>query len=476
MEAEENTPSTRRQFLKGAAAVTVATALGGCRDDAPRQAMLAPSQPHSESEVTSNAAATAHRTRQGRQQVRFWHLLNGEWLAPTLKLVERFNQSQSRYEVTPLLVTAAEADSKLLLATAGGDPPDAMLVWTQGTSVWGESGLLQPLDTFMTKEERQRFDTEAYPVISKSGWHKGHLYGITCGFDLFVCYYRADHFRQAGLDPNHFPETLEDLIAAGEKLHRFDASGNLTRLGFLPQTFQYYVAAFGGSFYDEKTKKVTLNTPENLRALEFMVETRRKLGLQKVLRFQSGLSSDTGASWPFINGGYSVTLDGEWRVEQMRQYAPKTEYNTAPLPPPAGGKPLASFSMINYMVIPKGARNSEGAWEFTKFWTGLDNPEAAAEFFPWFGWMPLFPKSAKAPTYEAWLQKVPQFRTLLRVAESENIVTLPPVPYQLYLMDRIVRADDLAMRGTLTPKEALEQLEADVAQELARRKELGYAE
>lgn len=454
MEAENSAPSTRRQFIKKASAATAATALGS----------------------SLNFACAPSRTRKGRKQVRFWHLLNGEWLEPTLRLVRRFNESQSEYEVTPLLITSAEADVKLLLATAGGDPPDAMLVWTQGTSVWGESGLLQPLESFMTPEERHRFDTEAYPVISKSGWHKGHLYGVTCGFDLFVCYYRADHFRQAGLDPDHFPETLEGLVAAGEKLHRFDKDGSLTRLGYLPQTFQYYVAAFGGGFYDEKTKQVTLNTPENLRALEFMVETRKKLGLQNVLRFQSGLASDTGASWPFISGGYSVTLDGEWRVEQMRQFAPKVEFRTAPLPPPAGGKPLASFSMINYMLIPQGARNPEGGWEFIKFWTGLDDPEAAAEFFPWFGWMPFFPNTAKTRVYQDWLKTVPQFRTLLQVAESDNIVTLPPVPYQLYLMDRIVRADDLAMRGTLTPKQALEQLEAEVAREVARRRRLGYAE
>jgi multiple sugar transport system substrate-binding protein len=160
----------------------------------------------------------------------------------------------------------------------------------------------------------------------------------------------------------------------------------------------------------------------------------------------------------------------------MRRYAPHLEYRTTPLPPPVGGKPLASFSAINYLVIPRGARNADGGWEFIKFWTGLDNPERSAEFFPWYGWMPLFPQSAKAPVYEAWLQTVPQYRTFLRVAESENIVTTPPVPYQLYLMDRVSRADDLAMRGTLTPKQALEQLEADLAQERSRRKELGDAE
>jgi len=90
--------------------------------------------------------------------------------------------------------------------------------------------------------------------------------------------------------------------------------------------------------------------------------------------------------------------------------------------------------------------------------------------------MPLFPKSAQAPVYDKWLQTVPTYRTFLRVAESENIVATAPVPYQLYLRDQIENAGDLALRGTLTPRQALEQLEADIAKERDRRRKLGYEE
>jgi multiple sugar transport system substrate-binding protein len=292
METEEGGEipgTTRRQWIKNAVGVTAAAALGGYT-------------------ALSGGSKTVRR---GRKEVRLWHLLSAEWLEPVERAVRRFNDSQGRYEVTPLLLAGEEADSKLLLSVAGGDPPDVMLIWTQATSAWGNDGLLQPLDSFMTAEEMTRFQREAYPVVRKSGWHKGHLYGLTMGFDLFTCYYRPDHFRQAGLDPDRFPATLEELVAVGEKLNRFDPAGKITRLGFLPQVYQNYVAAFGGGFYDERKGQVTLDTPENLRALEFIVETRKRLGLNEVIRFQSGLSSDSGASWPFISGTYSVALDGE---------------------------------------------------------------------------------------------------------------------------------------------------------------------
>src|SRR5438105_1711041 len=76
-------------------------------------------------------ASRLHRA--GRKTVRFWHLLSAEWLEPVNRAVARFNESQGRYEVVPLLITSNEADTKLLLSVAGGDPPDVMLVWNQIT-------------------------------------------------------------------------------------------------------------------------------------------------------------------------------------------------------------------------------------------------------------------------------------------------------------------------------------------------------
>jgi multiple sugar transport system substrate-binding protein len=471
-----DSPATmsRRTFLaKTGAAAAGAAGLSGCR----------------------TIDRFAHRS--GRKTVRLWHLLSSEWLEPCERAVKRFNESQGRYEVVPLLLPSGEADSKLLISAAGADPPDVMLVWSQITSSWASANIIQPLDPFMSAAEKQLLRTNAYPVVARSGYDHGKLYGLTHGFDLFVIYYRPDIFRSVGLDPDRFPETLEEMTAIADKMNTYDSTGSLTRVGYLPQTFQYNVPLFGGNLYDAQTGKVTLNTPENLRALEYMVDVRtrlglgkefgsgrvqdlddarRKQGLENVLRFTSGLPTDSGAAWPFISGSYGMTLDGEWRVEQLRRYAPQLEYRTIPIPPPKGGKSLASFSMINYLVIPKQAREPEGAWAFMKFWTGLENPERAAEFFPWYGWMPVLRRSENTEVYQNWLKTVPQYRTLLRVAKSDNIVTTPPVPYQTYLMDRITDFDQLAMRGTLSPRQALINLEQDIQAELVRRKGLGYVD
>ena len=409
-----------------------------------------------------------------RIPVYYWHMWSGQWQPPMQRVVAEFNASQDKYEVIPLQVPYASADSKFLMSVAGGDPPDVMAQWTQAISTWSQDGVLQPLDTRMTPAERHYFQHGTYPVIHQNGWYKGHLYGLVMGVDVYACYYRPDQFREAGLDPDHFPQTLEGLTAAARRLDRVDGAGRFTRLGFLPQGFTDYAPSFGGGFYDAGSGQALLDTAPNRRALSYLVDTSRALGVDRVRRFNSGLKSENGADWPFIDGSFSVALDGEWRVQQLAEYAPGLDYRVAPLPPPAGGKPLASFSKTGFLTIPAGAKHPAGAWEFIKFWAGLDHPEQAARYNTWFGWLPSSPRMARSPDYRAFLRRYPQYRTFVRLAASPNIVTTPPVPYQLFLLDRISAMDDLAARGALSPAQALGGLERDTVRERARRKELGY--
>ena len=165
-------------------------------------------------------------------------------------------------------------------------------------------------------------------------------------------------------------------------------------------------------------------------------------------RFQAGINqSSFSAGWPFITGHYSICIDGQWRVEQIAQYAPNLQYKTAPPPAPAGGRALASFATGNFMIIPKGARCPAGAWEFVKFWSGIDNPERAAELYTKGGWLPLMPAITDAPAYQAYLKKYPQFKTFADMLPSENIQTTPPVPYTIYLTDRVSVCDDRGNAG-----------------------------
>lgn len=410
-----------------------------------------------------------------RIPVRFWHRWTGEWNNVVNNIVARFNESQEVYEVIPLSTPSSGADSKFILAAIGGDPPDVMSMWSHIIPTFAGAGLLTDLSTLMTPEEERRFLEDTYPVVRGMGMYKGKIYGITIGTDMYALYYHPQHLRDAGLDPDKFPDTLEELLEWGAKLDKFDRNGNLIRLGFMHRGFSYIAPAFGGGFYNPETGELTLDTPENLRALESIVIDRQRLGFENVAKYYAGL--DTGSStggWPFISGAFSITFDGQWRVEELRKYAPDMEYRTAPIPPPKGGISLAGYGSGNFMIVPSSAKQKEGAWEFVKFWSGLDQPERAAEFYTWGGWLPLSPAVTNSPIYQEYLKEHPQFQTFIDLVASENVGVLASVPYQVFLTEQIYRAEDLAVRGSLTSKEALRQLDRTVRNELAKRKSLGY--
>jgi multiple sugar transport system substrate-binding protein len=169
-----------------------------------------------------------------------------------------------------------------------------------------------------------------------------------------------------------------------------------------------------------------------------------------------------------------MTVDGQWRVIQLKTFAPNLKYGTIPVPSPLNGKEMGGRSNGNFMVIPKGARNPKGAWEFTKYWAGFTNPEAAGKIATMGGWLPLFPSVVKTKSYQNYLKEYPQFKTFVNMLPSQNVQPLPPVPYSQFLYDTVVRYDDICMRGRISPEEAIRLIEKDITNEIKRRKELGY--
>lgn len=409
-----------------------------------------------------------------RNQVRFWHMWTAEWKDVVDKIVDRYNKSQTEYEVVALSVPSAGADSKFLVGVMGGDPPDVMAQWNPVIPVWADNGLIVPLDDLMSPSEKATFESQAYPVVKKVGKYKDKLYGMSIGINMSALYYLPDDFARAGIDANKALQTLEGLDAAAPKLDRLEKDGGIKRVGWMPKGFPTFARIFGGGLYDPEGERVSLDTRVNRRALKYLVDSRKRLGYDKVVRFESGLNTASfAAGWPFMGGAYSVTVDGQWRVEQLRKYAPNLRYLTAPIPPPEGGPAHAGMSGGNFMIVPRGAKETKGAWDFIKFWSGLDNPERAAEFYTMGGWLPLTPAVAKAKAYQAYIRKYPQFKTFVDLMDSTTVDVLPPVPYQTFLNDEITKMEDSAVRGTLSPDNALAGLERKLQAELERRRSLG---
>lgn len=406
-----------------------------------------------------------------RIPVKFWHMWNAEWAPVVNDIVKRFNDSQDKYEVIPLNIPATGSIEKFLMSAAGGDPPDLVSQWNPVLGMWVERGLVQPVENYMTPEERARYRREAFPIMQKYAIYRGKITAVIAGIDEGAVFYRLKDLKEVGVDKDHLPKTLEELVALGHKLDRRDAQGNLTRIGFYVNTWENYVPSFGGTF--NRDGHMNFDSPGNLKALQFIVGQDKQLGFQNVIRFQASQPADMGVTIPILSGNYSIILDGEWRVKTIEDVAPDFDYVVAPLPPPKGGLPDACFTGANYMLIPTGAKHPEGAMEFLRFWTGMTDAEAGGKNIANMAWLPYCRRVVESKAYQAYLRKYPHYKTFSDLVSSPNLVTPPQGPLQSFAVDQMTQLNDLTSRGTLTPQAAIRRLENNIADEEARQRRLG---
>ncbi len=407
----------------------------------------------------------------GRIPVVFWHGFAGEWQPIYEGMVQRFNASQSKYEVIPVSVPDADLPMKFLLSASGGATPDIFLDWDPVLGLWSDKGLVQPYDNVMTPAERQEFTKITYPIVKRHSMYRGKIMALIDGLDLYAVYYRLDHLKEIGVDQNHLPKSLDEIVALGKRLDRFDKNGRLSRAGFLPTGVINYSPVFGGHF--NKDGQITVNTPENLAAMKFIRERTASYGFDAVTRFKASMAADVGPTMAQIAGNYSIMFDGEWRVKQIAQYKPDLPYFLAPMPAVKGGKGGASISAPNYLFIPTAAKEPKGAWEFAKYCVGFLHPEEGGRHMGEMGWLPDDPEVAKSKSYQAYLRKYPKYKVFVDLMTSENVELPPRGPLQAFATDQLNKAEDEVVRGAQTPEESLRTVEKNIADEKKRLRDLG---
>ena len=409
--------------------------------------------------------------RPNRIPVVFWHPFAGEWLPIFNGMVERFNDSQDKYEVVPVSIPDDSITMKFLLSASGGATPDVILNWDPVLGMWSEKGLIQPFDGIMSPAEKREYLARTYPIIKRHSIYQGKIMSLIDGLDLAAVYYRLDDLKEIGVDQNHLPKTLEELVAMGRRLDRYDKDGHLRRVGFLPKGFTGFVSVFGGKF--NQNGHIVVDTPRALAAMQFISDVSKHYGFDAVEKFTSSLAADAGPTMPLIAGNYSIMFDGEWRVKQVAQYKPDLPYTLAPMPPPKDGKANACLSSPNYLMIPKAAAQPQGAWEFAKFCVGFLHPEDGGRNMGEMGWLPDDPEIAKSKSYLAYLKRYPRYKVFVDLMTSPNLELPPRGPLQGFVMDEMSKAEDAVARGTQTPEQSLETVEQHLADERQRLHDLG---
>lgn len=306
---------------------------------------------------------------QAPEAVTFWGSWSGDQVAQLEQQTAAFNASQDAYEVT--YVPQELVEEKLLTGMASGQVPDLVLWDRYQTSLYVPKGALAPLDELI---ERDGVDLgQFYEQALGEMIVDGATYGIPLLVDNRSLFFNATILAEAGLEP---PTTWDEMRAVAQQVTVADG-GQLTRAGFAlndPGLFNMWLRQAGGSMFSEDGSTTAFNSPEGLEVLAFW---------QSLLddgSFTLGFGEGVDA---FAEGNLAMKYDGPWALSGLDTGT--VDYGIVePLTGPDGdrGAGMGGFGLI----IPEGAENVEGAWEFIKWWTTV--PENGVAFAEISGWIP----------------------------------------------------------------------------------------
>ncbi|WP_225442567.1 ABC transporter substrate-binding protein [Paenibacillus lycopersici] len=387
---------------------------------------------------------------------------------PGIKLVTQAMPGSSGYDTQDL--------SKLTAAIASGSPPDVVNLNGPFIMEVASRGILMPLNDLI---DSSGFDlSRFYDYTIKEMSFKGQVWGLPAGMDDRVLYYNKDMFKQAGLDPDKPPTTWDELLDYSKKL-TVPSGDSFKQIGFLPNFgnswFYLYSIQNNGKFLDDEGKKVLLNSPENVAALDFMVKGYDLLGGAKKTNAYSS-SFQSGANDPFLSGKLAMVINGNWVLSDLLRFSPNLNFGVAMPPTPTGGD-FKTWSGGWAWGVPKGAKHPKEAFEVVK-WLTTEGPkyqaEAAAKYnaaqsrtyIPnWTANIDLndyLNKTYIEPLQNANVKSAIDFT----VKAMEKSVSLPVSPVGQLLWSEHARAIDEAIYHNGSTQEILDKANAKVQAEL----------
>jgi len=124
---------------------------------------------------------------------------------------------------------------------------------------------------------------------------------------------------------------------------------------------------FGGKLWDGKSK-ITFNSPENLKAYEWVQSFPKKWGTSALSSFQAGFNNMFSSPQnPFMTGQTAMEIQGVWMYNFINMFNPKLDWAAAPFPTATPDLPEPTVIDLDVLCIPVGAKHPKEAFEFLKY-------------------------------------------------------------------------------------------------------------
>jgi len=337
--------------------------------------------------------------------------------------------------------------------------PDLFLMDVIWVPQFAASGWLEPLDDY-ARESGVELSSFFRGVVENVDRYDGKLIALPLYVDGGLLYYRKDLLEKFGFSP---PSTWDELVRQARKIQKEVRKKNPSFYGFVWQGAQYeglvcnfleFAASMGGGLTDS-LGRLTIDRPENIRALQFMRDlinryrisppnTYTEMREEEVrLFFQRG-DALFERNWPYA-----------WKLHQADDSPVRGKVGMSLLPSSTGGRHVSTLGGW-HVGISRFADRKKEAWELLKF---LVSKEIQKRLLFDLGWNP-----GRRDVYgdPEVLKEVPQAAVLQSI--FEKAIPRPVLPFYTRISEILQKYLNSALSGDMEPDDALKsaQKEAEV--------------
>ncbi len=295
-------------------------------------------------------------------KIDYWYSIGGSAKETTDLLIGRYNGSQQKYVVTGVFNgTYSESLKKMLAAAVAKNLPPLGHQANTYAPTLAYAGALQPLDDIM-KADKSFKKEDLVPALLAGNFFQGKQWGLPFNNSTSLLYLNKDLFKQAGVDPDNFPKTWDELPPMLRQL-RAKLPADIVPFNIHPGSYwipHAYMYTFGNDLLTPDNKSAPWDTPEMLACVTYFQNLKKE-----------GLLSWQPTSDGFYAGKQAINTESS---ASLTNYIKRCNFNLGVAKIPKGKKQIAIFGGGSlYMFSNKTRGEQEAAWDFMKFMTTKDS-------------------------------------------------------------------------------------------------------
>lgn len=373
--------------------------------------------------------------------------------------VAAFEKANPGVDVNPVYSgNYADTTTKSLTAAKSGKPPTVAVLLATDIFTLIDEDVIVPIDTFFTDADKPWIDG-FMPAYLKSAQVDDHLWTVPFQRSTAILYWNKTAFKEAGLDPEIYPKTWDEMVEMGKAVTTDGSTGPKRwgvgipgNVGSSQWLFSALAAQNGAKLMNADGTETYLSDPKVIEALQYWVDLSKTHKIHP-----EGIQEWGTTPSDFLEGRIAMIWHTTGNLANLRKNA-TFEFGMAPYP----GHPDSASSLGggNFYIFKDAAEDQQkAAYEFAKFMT---SDEIQADWAIQTGYIAPREGSWETAAMKKYLNDVP----MAQVAKDQIPVSVPE--FSTYENARTTKVLNDAIAAALTGSKTAEQALIDAQAEIEK--------